>query len=286
MQEEARKMVRRTVDRARRLIDDAPAPARPGRDGRLRDTFAWARAQGAGGRYPQYVWSTLLAARTASNLGLPAISVMEFGVAGGNGLVALESAADIAEDLFGVKIERFGFDSACGLPAPQDYRDVPAHLREGDFKMDEAALRARLDRAELVLGLVDETVAPFIAGEHPPIGFVSIDLDYYSSTMHALRILDAPSAKLLPRPVFYFDDLYGWLYCELNGEAAAINDFNATHEQRKLAQVKALRYDLPRSEANLPWHEQIYLAHILDHEHYNTPERGAAHPTEHHVKLR
>jgi hypothetical protein len=282
-----RRAGRQAVDRAKQFLDPTPPPNRPASpDARLRDVFSWVRSQGVGGRYPQYVWSTLLAARTAHNLDIPAIAVAEFGVAGGNGLVALESAAGAAEDFYGIRIECFGFDSATGLPAPEDYRDVPHQLREGDFRMDEPALRARLHRSELVLGLVQETVPRFLEAAHPPLGFASIDLDYYSSTVHALRLLDAPPKRLLPRVVFYFDDLHGWMYSEINGEAAAIADFNTAHEHRKLAEVKALHYDLPKTEHDLPWPEQIYIAHILDHSEYGTPERGEKHPTEHHVRLR
>ena len=192
----------------------------------------------------------------------------------------------VGEDFYGIRIECFGFDSATGLPAPEDYRDVPHQLREGDFRMDEPALRARLRRSELVLGLVQDTVPRFVESAHPPLGFASIDLDYYSSTVHALQLLDASPDRLLPRVVFYFDDLHGWMYSDINGEAAAVADFNAAHEQRKIVEVRALRYDLPKSEHDLPWHEQIYIAHILDHPEYGTPERGEQHPTEHHVRLK
>jgi hypothetical protein len=43
---------------------------------------------------PQYVWGVLNGAFLARALGIPRISVIEFGVAGGNGLVVLESIAD------------------------------------------------------------------------------------------------------------------------------------------------------------------------------------------------
>jgi hypothetical protein len=283
-----RQTIGRAERRARRFLADPSPPKRPDPwSENLRDMFAWARSTGAGGRYPQYTWGTLLAARTARNLRIDEISVMEFGVAGGNGLLALESAADVAEDLLGVRIQVFGFDSAAGLPEPQDYRDVPYRLRGGDFRMNEPELRSRLQRSELVLGYVDQTIDRFVGEAHPPAGFVSIDLDYYSSTMDALRLLDAPTKGLVPRVVFYFDDLNGYLYSDINGERAAIGDFNAAHEYRKLSPVRALRYDLPQSEAHLAWHEQLYIAHILDHELYSAPEIvDRPHPSQAHTKLR
>jgi NCAIR mutase (PurE)-related protein len=71
--------------------------------------FAWSRARV--GR-PQYSWSVLQAARSAANLGIERITVIEFGVAGGNGLLALERAAIAAESLLPVKIDVVGFDTA------------------------------------------------------------------------------------------------------------------------------------------------------------------------------
>jgi hypothetical protein len=43
------------------------------------------------------------------------ISVFEFGVAGGNGLVALQNYAEIIEQQTGVKMRVFGFDTGHGL---------------------------------------------------------------------------------------------------------------------------------------------------------------------------
>jgi len=43
---------------------------------------------------PQFLYGVGEAARTASRLGIPAISVIEFGVAAGAGLLALEDVAD------------------------------------------------------------------------------------------------------------------------------------------------------------------------------------------------
>src|SRR5262245_50288865 len=49
---------------------------------------------------PSYTWGVLQAAHLGKALGYPAISVLEFGVAGGNGLVALETAALEVEQAF------------------------------------------------------------------------------------------------------------------------------------------------------------------------------------------
>src|SRR4051812_4939861 len=57
--------------------------------------YAWCAANGVDAR-PQYLWPVLHAAHSASALGIPAIAALEFGVAGGNGLLALERAAKAA----------------------------------------------------------------------------------------------------------------------------------------------------------------------------------------------
>ncbi|MGH8455664.1 MAG: hypothetical protein ACRETE_01600 [Stenotrophobium sp.] len=141
-----------------------------------------------------YYWGVLCGASVAKTLGYERISIIEFGVAGGNGLVALEQVAEEVERLSSVKIEVYGFDTGTGLTKPQDYRDLPQMWSEGFYKMDEARLRARLKRAELLLGPVEETVPKFLAGPAAPVAFVAFDLDMYSSTMHAFKLFEGARA--------------------------------------------------------------------------------------------
>lgn len=63
------------------------------------------RARSAAARTPSYAWGVIHAAHLASNLKIPAISVIEFGVAGGNGLVALEQVALRAEAMFALRVD-------------------------------------------------------------------------------------------------------------------------------------------------------------------------------------
>ncbi len=247
---------------------------RQGRDLERPDTndlgamFGWCLARGLDAR-PQYVWGSLLAAHTAAALGHQGFTAIEFGVAGGNGLLALEQAAATAAQLLGVDAEVYGFDTGAGMPPPVDYRDVPWVISPGLFELDEPSLRARLTTAQLVLGPVAETVPRWLSEEHAPIGFAAFDLDYYSATVDAFAIFDAPAERLLPRVVCYFDDLFGLGWSDFAGERAAITDFNAGHERRKIGKIHGLRYDLPEAQQRLPWHEQMYLAHLLDHPGYS-----------------
>src|SRR4051812_6870835 len=68
--------------------------------------------------YPHYAYGVYWSAFLARQLGVPRISVIEFGVAGGRGLVALENASAEIERELGVGIDVYGFDSGGGMPAP------------------------------------------------------------------------------------------------------------------------------------------------------------------------
>jgi hypothetical protein len=263
----AQALRRRLAGQRREQVIDAPPPSTTD----VTVTFRWCLEQGVSSR-PQYLWGTLLAARIAHGLGLERISVIEFGVAGGNGLLALERAADAASRLVGLEIEVYGFDIGSGFPTSDDYRDLPQLIVPGWFAMDEPALRARLKCAELVLGPVADTVPEFIRRGHAPVGFIAFDLDTYTGTMSAFALLDQAPERLLPRITCYFDDLFGYAWNDFNGERAAIADFNRAHERRKFGKIHGLRYSLPPSEQPLPWHEQMYIAHLFDHPEYSAPE--------------
>ena len=52
-----------------------------------------------------------------------------------------------------------------------------------------------------------------------------------------------------------------WAYNEFTGEMLAIHEFNAAHEDMKIAPVQGLRF----FGGKLPslWHEQIVVAHLF-----------------------
>lgn len=222
---------------------------------------------------PHYGHGVRQAALLAKRLGYPAISAIEFGVAGGNGLLNLEMHAKEILEETGITVAIYGFDTGAGMPPPVDHRDLPYLWEEGYFLMDVEALKARLTQAKLVIGDVATTVAAFCESEHPPpIGFISFDLDYYSSTLAAMRLLMADRKYFLPRVVCYLDDIVGdvdWAYNEFTGELLAVSEFNAAHPNMKIAPVRGLRYIGHR----LPsvWHEQTFVAHLFDHPDYGRP---------------
>jgi len=226
----------------------------------------WQILKHHGCTYPHYLWGTMCAASLASALGQKRTSVIEFGVAGGNGLVELERVAQWVEQRSGVGIDVYGFDTGSGLPQPQDYRDLPNLWSEGYFPMDPERLQARLNRARLVLGPVAETVPGFLEGPPAPIGYVSFDLDLYSSTMDAFQIFDASPDRLLPRVVCYFDDIIGFSHGDFSGERLAITDFNRRYEARKISKLYGLRYVLVQDKW---WTDMMYMFHLFDHPSYN-----------------
>ena len=219
---------------------------------------------------PHYAYCLAGAARSARALGIKTFAAIEFGVAGGNGLLALERLAADVEQEFGVRIEIYGFDTGEGLPAPVDYRDVPYVWQEGFFRMDQDALRKRLTRSKLVLGNVTDTVPAFVANQlQVPIGAVYSDLDFWSSTAASFRIFEAPDALLLPRIYCYFDDIIsadgGGVLSDDVGQLRAIADYNGEQTQRKIRPIAGFEHT---RKIRSKWNAQIYVHHKYDHGRY------------------
>lgn len=220
---------------------------------------------------PQYAYGVRTAATLARSLGHPGMTVIEFGVAGGNGLRALEGHALHYAEKMGLEIDVIGFDGGKGLPPPVDHRDLPYLWQEGFFLMDEELLRRSLRRAELVIGDVATTVAAFVAARpqlaERPIGFVVFDLDYYSSTANALSLFagSSPPTSLLPRVTCFFDDVIYKI--ESVGQMLAIREFNGRFADRSIGHPFGLRDSLPFRPA---WSDRIFEAHFFGHPEYGT----------------
>lgn len=215
---------------------------------------------------PQYLLGVISAARRALRNGVPAVSVIEFGVAGGSGLLVLEREAARVEKELGVTIEVYGFDNgAQGMPQfIGDYRDHPDKWRPGDFPMDERLLKSRLSpRTTLVLGNVEYTVTEFYNDPRiPPIGFVAFDLDLYSSTTHALRILSMPQRRMLDHVALYFDDTEHSISHRFAGELLAIDEFNARNSHVKIDLWRGVKNGRPFGDADFL--QRMYMAHDLE----------------------
>jgi hypothetical protein len=224
---------------------------------------------------PFYAFPAIRASELAVRLGYKEVTWIEFGVAGGNGLVALEQIKAEVEQHLPITVRVVGFDMGSGLPAPVDYRDLPYHWQGGFYEMDVPALKARLTSASLVLGPVAETLPTFV--DNPPvdapIGMISFDLDFYSSTAEAFKIFDVPESAILPRVMCYMDDIVGtteW-YSDFTGERLAIREFNERNELRKLS--PCYDFELFGYER---WQEKVMIYHDFGHARY-TEYVGDAH---------
>lgn len=215
---------------------------------------------------PAYLLGVYEAAMQARSQEVPAISAVEFGVAGGEGLLSLQADAEAVERATGVTIKVFGFDAgSSGLPkGTGDYRDHPDAWRLGDYPMDERALRNRLTRrTDLILGNVRETVPRFFTDyAAPPLGFVAIDLDLYSSTRDALQIFTLPTRKILWHVPMYFDDVEFVFNHRFAGELLAIDEFNAHSDAVKIDRWYGVREGRPFPERG--YLEKMFVAHDLE----------------------
>lgn len=219
----------------------------------------------------QHAFCLLAAADQAKELGVNRITALEFGVANGAGLVNICTIAKRVTAATGVEFDIAGFDTGKGMPPPRDYRDHPEHYRELDYPMqDRSALEARLPlNARLVVGDVTETVPIFLQSLSSPVGIVSIDVDYYWSTVEALRILGGGPEQYLPMVLMYFDDIGYDTHSIYAGELLAIEEFNRDNELRKITQFTMLRQKRVFQRAK--WIEHVYGAHMFDH-----PARASA----------
>ena len=197
---------------------------------------------------PHYAYGVLRAADVARYFGLDAVTVCEFGVASGDGLVNLVEVAELVTSETGIAFRVLGFDTGAGLPPVQGFKEHPEIWSGGDFPMvsrDGLVQRTR-GRAEVVLGDIADTVDAFIDSLTPssPLGFASIDVDIYSGARSALRSLLGPSEKLLPALSLYFDDVGFFFANEWCGELAAIREFNCDNEFRKMGPIGASSREL------------------------------------------
>jgi hypothetical protein len=130
--------------------------------------------------------------------------------------------------------------------------------------MDVEWLRARLDpRTTLVLGDVRETAPGFYDKyDPPPLGFVVIDLDLYSSTVAALQMLASPNRRMSIHKSIYFDDIYMHGYHRFAGELLAIDEFNRGDAGVKIDSWRGLLRD--RWMRDRVWPTRMYMTHALD----------------------
>jgi hypothetical protein len=226
---------------------------------------------------PHHAFSILKAADQAKERGFKQISILEFGVANGSGLVNMIKIAEKVTKATGIKIHIHGFDTGQGMPQPIDYKDHPEYYNTGDFPMDRALLEKTInEKAHLHIGSIKETLNTFIKtiSKDAPIGFVSVDVDYYSSTKDVFELFKGNSNLFLPLTYIYFDDISKDNHNAKCGELLAIDEFNKENNLREISYHRFLENQ--RLFKNGNWLKQIYYFHVLDHDYRFETKRNEA----------
>jgi len=242
------------------------------------------REQGGLLKRPQYAYGLFRATDVARYFGRSSVTVCEFGVASGDGLLNLVQLADEVSRETGVTFRILGFDTGSGLPRTEGYKDHPEIWSAGDFPMvDQDELVSKTQgKAEIVFGDIADTVDAFVESLESscPLGFVSIDVDVYSGAKSALRCLAGPPETVLPATSLYFDDVGSFFANDWCGELAAIREFNEEHEWRKIGPDRSL---FRRTQLLAPWYACMYVCHALDHPARSSPrDRKALTMAAHH----
>jgi hypothetical protein len=215
----------------------------------------------------QYAFSLLKTAELAVAQGLKSVTVIEFGVAAGAGLVNICDISQNITKLTGIDFNIFGFDSGMGMPPPRDHRDHPEVFSEGSYPLiDRSALMQALPHnARLILGDIQDTLPPFMAelSASSPVGFVVIDVDYYWSAKECLNVFLGAPDNYLPWTLVYLDDIGLESSNPWAGELLAVREFNEENEMRKIHLFEGLRHR--RLFKHTSWIDQVYLLHVLDH---------------------
>lgn len=251
------------IDVLRRPIGYMAAKAYVNTFGSLRQKERW----GCLNR-PFYAYGMLRAADLALFEGKQQVTVCEFGVARGDGLLNMLELAEVIGPALGLTFRVIGFDTGAGLPRIVGYKDHPEMWIPGDFSMGESQddLRKRIGgRAVLVIGDIEQTIDGFTATltEDAPLGFISIDVDTYSSTVSALRCLAGrPELYTLAASV-YLDDINGYTSSRWSGELAGVAEFNDVHMNRKIDRDRTLPGTRP--SGRMPWHAKMFTCHVFDH---------------------
>lgn len=212
-------------------------------------------------------FSILRAATDAKESGLGKLCVVEFGVAAGAGFLNMCEIAKRVTEVTGVDIEVVGFDTGKGMPKAIDYRDHPDLYRKGDFPMDVAQLQGRVPfNGRLILGELSKTVPEFLGSQLAPdcpLGYAVIDVDYYSSTVDALKVFEGSPDFYLPITIVYLDDIQLAQHNPFAGELLAVVEFNAETPFRKICRHDFL--ENTRIFRNADWIKHIYYLHVMDH---------------------
>ena len=217
--------------------------------------------------YESLIYET---SKNAIKLGFNEISVVELGVAGGNGIKSILKYKRKIEKILDIKINIVGFDTGTGLPNSDLKEDLPYFWKQGDYtNINLKGLEKEDSSIKIYEGNISSTIDKYIFENKIKIGLIFFDLDLYSSTKLFLDKIPALSEKklLLPRVFCYFDDLFVADYTlnDINGEPLAIKEFNNQFKKIKLGKtfdhITDFKFPLAKG--------QIYTLHDFENENYN-----------------
>lgn len=215
---------------------------------------------------PHYLYCCYNAALLAKKLGINKISVIELGVAGGNGIIFLEKIAKKIKKDLNIEIIIIGFDSGEGMYSPNENFDLPYFFKKGQFTMDKKILEEKLNSAKIIYGNIENTLIEYFNNtKNYPIGAILNDLDYYSSTCSSLKVYNYPNL-FLPRVITYFDDTIGSeeeLYTDAIGQLKAISEHNNLNNNKLYLNKNLL------ANSNEIWRYQIYYTHFFENKIYS-----------------
>ena len=218
-----------------------------------------------------YAFGLNEAFKKAKTIGYNKITIIEFGVAAGAGLFNLAHIATKLKKHYKIDYQIFGFDTGKGMPKPIDYRDHPEKYRSGDYPPDKLDGKLLPLKTSIIYGSIKDTLKKFMSeiDTNSKIAFVSIDVDYYSSTKECLSIFTGDNNKFLPSTILYLDDVNNIDHNPYMGELLAIHEFNMANENRKICKMTQLKNW--RIFKNALWIDQMYFLHVLDSE-YRDPK--------------
>ncbi|MFI5448647.1 MAG: TylF/MycF/NovP-related O-methyltransferase [Candidatus Bathyarchaeia archaeon] len=137
----------------------------------------------------------------------------------------------------------YAFDSFQGLPTKKDEKDNYLEWKEGSFRTTLSVLKKQLNslgfnpdapNLHYVSGYYETTLTKNLQNDlksrSPSI--VTVDVDYYSSTIQVLNWL---KPILKSGVIFYFDDIWAFDGNPYYGQPAAIHQFNKRRDGGLLA---------------------------------------------------
>jgi hypothetical protein len=215
---------------------------------------------------PHYENILLESVLEAKKIGYQKVSILELGVAGGNGIIALEKYKKKIEKITNIEIDIYGFDYGEGLPSTNNKFDLPFLWSNGDYKIDKEKLDRKIN-SKIFLGDIKNTFKEFLKDNPAPISAIFIDLDYYTSTKSFLNQLPEALEFLLPRVHCYFDDIVDVnnYINEHNGERLAIREFNDENQNIKIGKSLSNLSDFKFSIGN----EKLFMLHNFTHKDYS-----------------